>query len=411
MPGTQIGTSTNFPQGFANGLSVRGMPLLQAQTGKVFYVGNNGMALSADQRAGSDSNRGTFLDPFATLNYAVNTACTQGRGDIVFVLPGHYEAVSAATTLPLACNNVAVIGLGSGAQRPTFILDTAATATFQVRAANISVQNCVFLHNVADITSTFTCVGASVTASVAAGTAPSTVAGVGSVMTVTVVGSGTLYPGAYITGTAIPKNVYIVSQLTGTTGGVGTYQLSQSFTFASGTVTTGCGELSIDSCEFRDLSSALNSLAAVTTTANDACDDGLSFTNNKFLGLGTTANTAIVALPNSLGRLMISGNFLKTALAANSCMIYQATTTKVLTNFMIQNNTCWFIGANAATGLYLITTATTHTGVISGNSNRGTRAIADAVLYTTNTGIIAFQNFYKLIGSDLSGALIPAVQT
>jgi hypothetical protein len=29
---------TNFPGGFANGLSVRGMPLVQTQTGKVFWV-------------------------------------------------------------------------------------------------------------------------------------------------------------------------------------------------------------------------------------------------------------------------------------------------------------------------------------------------------------------------------------
>ena len=57
--GTNLGASTNFPQGFAYGLSVRGMPLLQMQPGQVFFVGNS-MILNPNQRAGSDSNRGTL---------------------------------------------------------------------------------------------------------------------------------------------------------------------------------------------------------------------------------------------------------------------------------------------------------------------------------------------------------------
>jgi hypothetical protein len=50
----------------------------------------------------------------------------------------------------------------------------------------------------------------------------------GSVMTVTLVGSGTVVAGASISGTSIPTAPapQIVSQLTGTAGGVGTYQLN-----------------------------------------------------------------------------------------------------------------------------------------------------------------------------------------
>ena len=60
---------TNYPQGFAAGLSVRGMPLLQTQTGQVFWV-NNSIVTSPQQRNGSDGNRGTFLDPFAKIGRA-----------------------------------------------------------------------------------------------------------------------------------------------------------------------------------------------------------------------------------------------------------------------------------------------------------------------------------------------------
>ena len=150
-----IGSITNFPYGFANGLSVRGMPLLQMQPGQVFFV-NNSTVLNPQQRAGSDSNRGTFLDPFATLKYAVNTACTASRGDIVFVGPGHAETISDATTLTLANAGVAVIGLGNGSLRPTFTFSTAATANIPITAANMSIQNCLFKANFADVASFFT---------------------------------------------------------------------------------------------------------------------------------------------------------------------------------------------------------------------------------------------------------------
>lgn len=156
--GNPIGTSTNFPQGFANGISVRGMPLLQMQPGQVYFVGNS-TVLNPNQRAGSDGNRGTFLDPFATLNYAVNTACTASRGDIVFVLPGHAETISSATILTLATAGVAVVGLGSGTLRPTFTFTTAVTANIPVSAANISIQNCLFVANFADVASVFTATG------------------------------------------------------------------------------------------------------------------------------------------------------------------------------------------------------------------------------------------------------------
>jgi hypothetical protein len=47
----------------------------------------------------------------------------------------------------------------------------------------------------------------------------------GTTMTVSAIASGTLVPGMVISGTNVVADNYIVSQLTGTTGGVGTYQL------------------------------------------------------------------------------------------------------------------------------------------------------------------------------------------
>lgn len=408
MPGVPQGSITNFPQGFAYGLSVRGMPLTQMQPGQVFFVSNSPV-LSPNEKVGSNGNRGTFLDPFSTLDYAINTACVSGRGDIVFVLPGHRETLSNATTLKLNCAGVAVVGLGSGNSRPTFVLDTATTANIPVRSSGNSIQNCLFLSNFQDIASYFTGISASVTASIAANSGNLGIGG-GGIMTVTVVGSGTLYVGASIMGTAIMPNTTILSQLTGTTGGVGTYQVSISQTFASGTITTGPQDFAIENCEFRDLSSALNTLSVVTSSSVDAAMSGLSFSNNKVYGLGSTASSAPFTLAGNIDRFVVQGNFIANPLAANSALILLTTTTKVLSRTWIDSNRCVFVGANAATGLLMITTATTNTGIISNNFVNGARAIASAVLVTATSGFQYYQNFYETT-ADMSGVILPAYNT
>ena len=148
------GNITNFPQGFTSGMNVRGMPLVQTQPGNVFWV-NNSTVLNANAATGSDTNRGTYQRPFATLQYAVNS-CVAGRGDTIFIGAGHAETISSATALLLNKSSVAIVGLGTGASRPTFTLDTANTATIAVSAANVSVQNCIFVANFLTIAGCFT---------------------------------------------------------------------------------------------------------------------------------------------------------------------------------------------------------------------------------------------------------------
>lgn len=406
MPGVPQGSITNFPNGFAYGLSVRGMPLTQMQPGQVYFVGN-GPVLNPNQKVGSNGNRGTFLDPFATLNYAVNTAAVSGRGDIVFVLPGHRETIADATTLTFNCAGVAVIGLGSGGSRPTFTFTTATTANIPVRSASNSIQNCVFINNFLDIASNFTGISASVTASIAAGSGSGVAGGV---MTVTVVGSGTLYVGASVMGTGVASGTVILSQISGTTGGVGVYQVSVSQTFASGTITTGCHDFAIDNCEFRDLSSILNSLSVYTSSSTDSASNGLSMTNSKVYGLGATAATAPFTLAGNLDRLTIAQNFIANAVAANSALILLSTTTKVLTRVNINGNQCVLVGANAATGLLIITTASTNTGQVANNFVNGARAIASAILVSASSGFQFYQNFYE-VTADMSGVILPAYNT
>lgn len=144
---------SNFTSGFANGLTIRGVPLTVANPGKVFWV-SNATTLQTGQRGGSDANHGTYDSPFATLSYAVSQ-CVANRGDIIFVKPGHAEAIASAGAIALNVAGVTVVGLGVGSARPKFTLGTANTATIAVSADNVCVINCQFVANFLSIATCF----------------------------------------------------------------------------------------------------------------------------------------------------------------------------------------------------------------------------------------------------------------
>lgn len=148
----------NYPNGFKNGLMVRGLPINLTHPGKVFWVGNPTTLQLGEKNAVNAIGRGTFLEPFSTITYAV-TQCLANRGDLILVKPGYTQTITGTTDLALGVAGVAVIGLGVGANRPTLTFSTNATANIPVTAANISVQNMLFVANVADVASVFTATG------------------------------------------------------------------------------------------------------------------------------------------------------------------------------------------------------------------------------------------------------------
>jgi len=387
---------TNFPHGFSNGISVRGMPILQTQPGQVYWV-DNSVQLNPQARAGSDSNRGTYLDPFATLNFAL-TQTTPGRGDIIVVNAGHFESISSATVLLLTSSDVAILGMGSGASRPTFMFTTAATANIPVTGSGISIQNCLFLCNFAAVASVFTGISASVTASIASTT-----------MTVTAVGSGTLYPGAAIMGTGIIPGTRIQSQTSGTTGGVGVYVVSFGQTFASGTITTGPQDFSIDSCEFRDISSVLNFVTIVTSSSSAQAMAGLSFTNCVISSLGTTAATTAIKLTTATDRVKIADNFGCFAILNDTaCML--AAGANNMTNFEFARNHLERPNTSSTGGSFISTSGTGWTGHAYDNYLYQLDATAGIWIATGTGGSFGFTNNYSPITGavDKSGLINPA---
>lgn len=145
---------SNFPGGFVNGVTIRDVPITLAHPGKVIFV-NNSSVLTPGGIGGSDSNPGTITKPCSTIAGAL-LLCTASRGDIICVMPGHAETVSAAAGIALNVAGVAIVGLGTGTLRPTITLDTATTATISVTAANITLFNLLIVANYAAIVAAIT---------------------------------------------------------------------------------------------------------------------------------------------------------------------------------------------------------------------------------------------------------------
>ena len=94
---------------------------------------------------------------------------------------------------------------------------------------------------------------ASVTGSIAVSTG---------ILTVTFVGSGTLSPGDVLSGVNVPPGTAIVSQLTGTIGGLGTYQTTTTLAAASATITAAA---SVETDFFADIAALSGTLCKIST--------------------------------------------------------------------------------------------------------------------------------------------------
>jgi len=93
--------------GFADGVIIRGMPLLTLYPGNVYWVDSNG----------GGGSKGTFAHPVATLA-AAHALVTTDNGDIICIKPGHAETYTE--TVDFSKSGFAIIGTGFGDNRPTF---------------------------------------------------------------------------------------------------------------------------------------------------------------------------------------------------------------------------------------------------------------------------------------------------
>lgn len=118
---------------FENGITNEGDDVLKhvVTTGQVYWVSSV---------LGSNSNPGTATQPFQTLEHAITTAAANS-GDIIVLMKNHVQTVS--TTINVNKSGLRIFGLGSGAERPRFLVASNITV-FDITASNVELNRIVF---------------------------------------------------------------------------------------------------------------------------------------------------------------------------------------------------------------------------------------------------------------------------
>lgn len=128
-------SATNFPNGITSyGVPTLGAASIPTSTGQYIFVSSV---------IGSNGNVGfNATAPKATIagaQLAANTA----KGDVIVLMPGHAESFTAAAALTLSKSGLYIIGLGTGALRPTLTWSTSTAAQIIVSGANITIDNVI----------------------------------------------------------------------------------------------------------------------------------------------------------------------------------------------------------------------------------------------------------------------------
>ena len=132
---------SSFPNGFAQGVSIRGVPVDVPHPGQVFWV-NNSSVLAEGGITGSNGNDGTYRKPFSTIDYAIGK-CKANRGDVIYVMPGHSETIVEASAIDFDVAGVKIVGLGHGSKMSEIEFNHA-SATVAIGADNVVIENMRF---------------------------------------------------------------------------------------------------------------------------------------------------------------------------------------------------------------------------------------------------------------------------
>lgn len=89
---------------------------------------------------------------YTTIDAAIG-ACVADRGDVIYVMPGHTEAVTNGS-IAADVAGVSIIGLGSGAMKPTLTF-SATNSKINVTAASCTFQNFRLTAGIGDVVTAF----------------------------------------------------------------------------------------------------------------------------------------------------------------------------------------------------------------------------------------------------------------
>lgn len=163
----------------------------------------------------------------------------------------------------------------------------------------------------------------------------------------------------------------------------------------------------LQECTFMDTSSILNFLNIVKSTGVANTVDSLHLENNRWDGLGTTSVNSFALTANDIDNMTLRGNRIRLSRTATAAILLTVTA-GVLTDALIEDNTC-VSQQTADTGGSLVNVGgTTSTGIVKDN-NVGDLATTD-LLVTTSVGLSYFNN--KKTGVITASAyLLPATDS
>jgi hypothetical protein len=203
----------------------------------------------------------------------------------------------------------------------------------------------------------------------------------GTTLTVSAVGTGALAPGQTLSGTGVDPATAIVSQLTGTTGSTGTYQVSVSQTVASTTIASSGGTLTVGG----------------TVT-------GVFQVGQTLSGTGVTAGTTITNLISGTGgagtyAVSIAQTTASTAITASGGTL---TVSAVGSGALNVGDT--ISGSGVTAGTYI-------TGFITGTGGTGTYAVSVSQTATSTTITVAAGTATKWVAASINapGELVKMV--
>jgi hypothetical protein len=211
---------------------------------------------------------------------------------------------------------------------------------------------------------------ATVTGSIAAATAISCTASItGNVMNVTAVSAGTLVPGAILTGTGVTAGTQITSQLSGTTGGIGTYAVQTAQNVVSTTIGGTYGTFTV------------TAVASGTLSVGQTISGGT-----------TSAGTQITALGTGAG---LTGTYYVSPSQVVTSGTITATATPV---------TCTF---DSTSGSFLVTS-----GILGAPSTVAfaTGTLAAGILMTSATGAVLSQGAAATLPGSFMNQVIQVTQ-
>jgi hypothetical protein len=287
-------------------------PLPVPATGKIFFVLAASATYLGDFMSEFTTDKDGIPRTYTTINAAM-TAAVANRGDVIYVLPGHTENITSATSLVCNKAGVRIQGVGEGNARPTLTWTTSAAATIPVSAANVTIDNMILtLTGVASVTAGITPTAAGFTLSNSViNTASATFQAVLGILTTAAVSNMTIVNNRFL-GTPNAGTATAIRIVGGANLSVRNNVFLGNYTTTLGAIdnaTTACTNAHIEN------NFIINTTALSTVALNfQAASTGI-ISNNRMQILSLTA--PIVAA----GMSWVGGNYYANALATAGTLI------------------------------------------------------------------------------------------